>query len=264
MKIYLIYVKIPINLYEEKLGHLLVSYSFSFKIEDDYYIGLYAFTKNKKILEDFINRRLNAWKRKLYFYKKVELSKDEYKKFLQKFHNIELAYRIITTSYLSSLSDISYEYREAVYKTLKEIPKEIYNETIRKNSTIKIILCTEFEYIASVETGNVFVLNSYLLKGLPDYTIFNKKYKDALDKIGYTFDFDCIVRDYSGDIDDIYIDDRIELLDYNMSYNVNPLGHTHYATPSESKYNAFINLFYEMLIGYNENDSINIIGCNWW
>ena len=185
-KVYVIYIKIPERYYNDCLKFLIPKESI-FRYNSGNYSGIYAWTTNKKDLEEFISLR----GKDKYKVQKFELDSDEFKEFKRKY----IAFRLYRYTYY-----FDNEYDDD------------------KSSTV---LTTRFEYIES--TDNMCEnMDAYSLRVNPeaDYVIFKQKYIDFLDIIGYTSRFDLL----SGDDDSG--NSRKSYADFQNSFNMTPFGHT--------------------------------------
>ena len=102
MKIYLVYAKIDIDLWEKKMNCYIyqntTSYGkFSYDENSDSYIGLYAWTHNKKIIEMFKDSRIMAFNRGMYKIHNIKVDRDTFTDFVKDNKDKEIVLRHLVT-----------------------------------------------------------------------------------------------------------------------------------------------------------------------
>lgn len=241
MKIYLIYAKIDIELWEKKLKtHIQIyqskSYFGEFKYDDrtDSYIGLYAWTHEKSVMNMFKESRRLAFNKGMYTIKEIKLKRDDFIDFMHDNKDKEIVLKYLQT-------------------------KKSEKSSFKKDGEYYVyIVLTRNEYELSTDDSSareeMFESLYYLLR--VDYYAFDSVYKMLLQRIGYATEFDANVID---DNESDYYDMRSELANYNMSYKLSPLG-----TPVKydlygDKYALFKNIYFEMIVGYTPGDLIHEI-----
>ena len=88
MKVYLVYAKIDIDLWEDKMKlyiHQTDSMFDKFRFDDstNSYIGLYAWTHNKKIIGMFKDSRVMAFNRGMYKIHNIKIDRDTFTDFIK-------------------------------------------------------------------------------------------------------------------------------------------------------------------------------------
>lgn len=248
-KVYLIYAKIPSLLFDNKI-HLFVRDSSEFKLSKNHYIGLYAWTKNKELLNTFLDFRKDA--KDIYNVIEREFDKDDYKHF-KKVHSAEelMYYRFKTCK---SYDMDHFDYGWVPKKSDSDQEKdEFFNES----DNVGRIVCTTTEYNETMDYGEQFFFEylSQIMK--VDYLIFKDEYIWALDRIGYCDAFNLV----NNDSEDPFYSARSETSEYNNNF-----GLTYYGNPAfnlwDNKLALFINIFYEMIIGYDPNREIKLLSYN--
>lgn len=252
-KIYLIYAKIPSLLFDAKM-HDFVSDSTKYKFTNKYYIGLYAWTTNKIVFDAFINFREGA--RDLYkivIKNKNEFTKEEFKMFRKEnLHEELLYYRIPTRSNWNDDFNIGYEPNKR--DTINE-----KQEFFSKKDKVHQIACTRYEYEELFEYGHQFLFEYMAQLVNADYVAFKYKYQLALDYIGYCDIFNSIHDDRDdNDCDDTFYSERNESTQYNNSYGISYYGNP-FIDIYENKLSLFINIFYEMIVGYKNGSEIKLL-----
>lgn len=234
--VYIIYASISNRLWEAKLKYLIDESSYINTGKEYYYDGdkrtfLYAWTTKEKYLDAFKYFRKNAIKN-IYKIKKAEMDKIEYRQFIERYKNERLSYL--------------------------EIPMND-NEMYGTND-FTTLLCTLNEANYTIDEGHIY-LYDYLSDIIKvDYSIFNKKYINALDCLAYCDEFNILRYESctsSSYYDDLYCQ-RYELSEYNYSFNLTGFGNHRMINLYENKFALFVNLFYEMIDGYDRKYEIKL------
>ena len=246
-KVYLIYAKIPSLLFDNKL-HGFVYDSSKYKLSNGYYIGLYAWTTNKILLDTFIDFRKGA--NKIYKLVTKEFDKNDFVMFRKENFHEELSYYRFSSE--SSYYEVD-DFNTGFEPSKKESEEEI-NEFFADNKNHFRIVCTKCEYVKIAEDSAQY-LADYLSQIINvEYSIFKNKYIVALDSMGYVDEFNRI----HYDTDDALYDDRGASTDYNNSYDLSFYGN-HMVDVYKNQIALFINIYYEMIVGYNPNDTIKLL-----
>lgn len=230
--VYIIYAGIPNYLWEIKMKYIIDESRYITSGKEYDYDGkkryfIYAWTSNKKYLNEFKYFRNNAFKT-IYKIKKVKMDKVEYSQFKYKYKDEKLEYR--------------------------EIPSND-NEYYGTNDYVKV-LCTDNESMYTIDEGHVYLYN-YLSEIIGvNYTVFDEKYINALDSLGYCDEYNIIKFDCSDD-PDIY-SENYELSTFNASFELTGLGNHKLIDLYANKFAIFVNLFYEMIEGYDYNNDIKM------
>lgn len=148
MKVYFIYATIPREVYDEKIKFLL-GHEYDFRVKKDKMYGLYAFTKSKKLLNDFLYVRN---KKNLYTVIKAEVDEYDYEHYRDERSNLKL--------------------QRSSFETLE-------------GETMEIVVTKNEEYIIKYDKEEY--MHEFGFKPYRDlnYVIFNKKLQNSLDKLGY-------------------------------------------------------------------------------
>lgn len=244
-KVYLIYAKIPALLFDNKL-HDFVYDSYKYKLSNGYYIGLYAWTTNKILLDTFIDFRKGA--NKIYKLVTKKFDKEDFIIFRQENFHEELSYyRFSSESSYYEIDDFNTGWEPS--KT-----DEDKNEFFEDNKNLFRIVCTKCEYVKIAEDSTQY-LADYLSQIINvEYSIFAHKYLQALDSVGYCDEFNRI----NYDIDDDLYDQRGSSTDYNNSFELSYYGN-HMVDFYRNQIALFINIYYEMIVGYNPNETIKLL-----
>lgn len=249
-KVYLIYAKIPAVLFDSKI-HDYVNDKSKYKFTDKSYIGLYAWTTNKELVDVFFEFRKGA--KSIYNVITRELSKNEFKIFKKESYYEELSYYKFSTKLTSD------DYYSNGWKPDKKDSQSDKEEFFSNDKDIIYLVCTKEEYIEAYEYGQQHIFD-YMGQTLrADYIAFKDKYKLALDYIGYCDVFN-IINDGITDYDNIdhFYNDRYEMTNYNNGYNL-----SYYCNRCinifDNKLAIFINIFYEMIVGYDPDNEIKLL-----
>ena len=234
--VYVIYAYIQNRLWESKLKYLIDEHIYVLSGKEYDYDGdkrsfLYAWTTKEEYLNDFKYFRKNAIGN-IYEIEKMKMDKSEYSNFKDKYENERLLYR--------------------------QIPAND-NEFYGTNDYINT-LCTNNEFVCAVDEGNVYLYDYFSEIIKVEYCIFNKKYVNALDCLGYCDEFN-VVKYEIDTLPDRYHDmysDRYELSEFNNSFNLTGFGN-HRIDLYANKFAIFVNLFYEMIEGYHKNEEIRMV-----
>lgn len=229
-EVYLIYASIPSILFENKMDQF-VKNKMNYKFCNNYYRGLYAWTTDKKILFEFLDFRKGA--KSIYTVIKRKFDKEEFQAFK---------------------SENSYE--KLSYYTFH---RDKDDESSKSNKSAKTIICTKEEYEEVYDMGEQYIFDYMSQIITAEYITFKDEFKLALDYIGYC---DIFNRIYDGleeydNSDDFYFS-RHEMSNFNNSY-----GLSYYGNKSidiyDNKLVIFINIFYEMIVGYDPNNEIKLV-----
>lgn len=249
-KVYLIYAKIPALLFDNKM-HLFVNDSSKYKYSNRYYIGLYAWTTSKILLDTFMDFRKDA--NKIYKLKIRKFSKNELNVFKDIHQNEELRYYRISSC--ANYNDID----DDGWIPKKKDSKKDRDEFFSKDGVSSQIVCTKEEYNTLFDFGHQY-LYEYMTQIInADYYAFKDEYKLALDYIGYCDTFNDLydgLEDY--DKEDSFYSSRHELTSYNRQFGMSYYGNP-YIDVYENKLALFINIFYEMILGYKDGDEIKLL-----
>jgi hypothetical protein len=235
-KIYVIYASIPSLLFDNKI-HDFIHDPMRYKLSDNKYIGLYAWTTKKKLLDEFLNTRYKA--RSMYTVLKKELDDDDYIYF-KKDNNQE---------------------KLSCYKLYHDIVEEDENKNVHEklNDETPRIVCTKNEYETIYDLGEQYLFDYMCQIVNFEYLVLNDQYKLLLDKIGYCDLFNRIfdgLTDYD-DYDDFY-HDRHEMTEFNNGYGLSYYGNTA-VDICKNRLMIFINIFYEMIVGYDPEKEIKLL-----
>ena len=260
MKVYIIYACIPENLWTTKMRSIDDDIKESelpkqLKTADNRYVGVYAYTRYKDVLDEFIEYRKGAWKSGLYELKKAKMSKEEFSMFRATYPTREL---VVFPVHLKGANLIGHNTDK--YKSFDETPKWVFEYSANQDPTMSIIICTphEYNYVEDMSDHCLFML--FVNLNPPDYSIFDDDYQNILDIIGYTIQYTDLINTMMEDeVDNLYINQRFDEIDYNYSFNLSPLGNKYFSLSHSFSF-MFMNIFYEMIFGYDENTKINMIG----
>ena len=167
MNVYFVYIhNLPDNVYKDMDGSVLLP-KLEYDEQNKLWMGFYGFTKNKKILNEF----MEIHDKKYFIVKKKKLTKEEY-----------FNYKKEKLGYLISLNKFR----------------------VSKNKTYKLAT-TNDEHMYSTENCEDIILNKMeeaYLNMVSDLKIFNhrffeEKYRDLLEKIYYGTYFDLLCGDES-------------------------------------------------------------------
>lgn len=252
-KIYLIYAKIPTLLFDSKM-HEFVYNSSRYKLSNNYYIGLYAWTTNKILLDAFINFRKGA--RDMYnivIKNKNEFTKEEFQFFKKDNIHEELRYYRIPTKLGWDEDDFNIGYVPNKHDSIHE-KKEFF----MNNTNYSQIVCTRYEYEELFEHAqqNFFDYMNQVVTA--DYIVLKEEYQLMLDKIGYCDIFNEIYDGLDTGEPDPFYSDRHDSTYFNRSYNLSYHGHQYFDIYA-NKVALFVNTFYEMIAGYKNGDEIKVL-----
>lgn len=210
MKIYVIYAKIPYDIFiENNYKDIFDMDVFNLTLDKKYYMGIYAWTKNKKDLKIFLNERKNN---NFYTFEKINLSSDDFEVFKNKYYQEEL-----------DLHEFYNSFDKCVH-----------------------IISTNLEYEVSSETPMIDDILYGTIDKCSDYYILNDKYINALDIISYTSFYDLAYVSFSDILNDDEKEIRESYADGNSSYGFTVYGHKYYNI-LYSHFVSFLVLFHEML-----------------
>lgn len=187
MKIYMLYIKIPVKDFTNRVRELLPKVS-NYRRTDDYYIGFYAWTESKALLKEFFKIR----NKDKYILKKHEIDEDLYTQF-----------RIFNK-----------EYQIGYYSFYNEL--KLGEDTENKHESEKHILSVFHENNEIMYEGEALFYDEFYESTSYDYLFFKKKYQECLEILGYSSLFDqCGI--YDNEDED---DDRMETADYQASFGL--------------------------------------------
>ena len=176
-KVYMIYVSVPTDIFNTRLKYLLSSvsnYDYRHKKNEKYLYGFYAWTKDKKILSEFLDTRYAD----TFDVIKKDLDNDELEEFKSVYNYLKLNI---------------YEYK--------------YNKNLYESESEKMVT-TRHEYIQCTNYLTENLINFYEERYITiDYKIFNDDIQNALDILGYTTIYDTNI-----DKSSRYEDDEIRRL----------------------------------------------------
>ena len=209
MKLYLIYAKIKTKEFDAKLKYLIglvKNDSFGFRYAKtnkryNYYIGLYAWTTNKKLLKEF----LIFHKAKHFVIKKKCVDAKEMESFKKKYKDKKLSRRRLYHNIGGVLNPGQYG-------------KDMYTE----------IVLTRFEYVnCSEELETNAYEFCYPHCATVDYRLFKDKWQRILDLLNYTLHYDLNQFDNTDNVTDKRLEDyenRKEVAEYNLQFGLTPMG----------------------------------------
>ena len=189
MTAYLIYSKIPVELYDKKLKYL-ISNAFEYRCKDNLMIGLYGWTTNKKYMKEFLQTRNS----KMFNIVKKDIDKSDKPILKEKYFNLEIK------------------------------PREFVRIDDNNKEQLINIITTLDEHIACTEDAEQWIneINIDLLSGVPVY-LFNDKVFDALDILGYVDMY--YLFNGTSDEDEEELQDMNDYTTYNNSYGFTTNGH---------------------------------------
>lgn len=167
MKIYFIYAKIPMTVYDTRIK-FIISNVHDYRCKDNHMFGLYAWTRKKKLCEEFLELRDCP---ELYtVIKRDDIREDQYKVIKDRYFQLELK---------------PYRY---FYDT------KVREEEEENADRFMEVVSTQNEYNISTNEFSEYIneFGPHMDSNYPDYRIFNSEVIKALDIIGYTTDFDII------------------------------------------------------------------------
>lgn len=210
MNVYIIYAKIPYDVFIKNNYTAIFNMDmFNLTFDKKYYIGIYAWTKNKKDLKTFLNERKNN---DFYTFEKINLNNDEFEIFQNKYYQEEL-----------DLHDFYTSFNNAIH-----------------------IISTNLEYEVSTETSMIDSIVYTSIDKYSDYYILKDKYIKALDIISYTSFYDLAYVDFSNILNNEEKEIREALASENSQYGITVYGHKYYDI-LYSQFVSFLSLFHEML-----------------
>jgi hypothetical protein len=161
--------------------------------------------------------------------------------------------------YYRITSDYSYDnehFNQGWVPSKKDSKKEKEEFFYEKDKAGRIV-CTTTEFTETIEYGEQFLFEYMAQIVRTEYLIFKDEYIHALDKIGYCDMFNMICNNS----DDEYYDARGEMTEYMNSFQL-----TYYGNKSvdlfKNKLALFINIFYEMIVGFDPNIEIKLLCYN--
>ena len=206
--VYLIYVSIPEKVFNN-VKYLIGETAKEYKWKNNCMYGLYAWTDKGKYLDEFVGVRYTQ----IYTIIKKEMEYDDFKR---------------------------------LKKLYKDTKLSLYNFNISDSNQIQVV-CTSNEYNVSVNEYDMFIDEFALpISEEADFSIFNKKVLDALDKLGY---IDNYIRKY------MYEDESlISEIDNNQSYGLTYRGNKHLVNFS-NELGKFVVLFRFFLMGVSRYEN---------
>lgn len=185
MKIYMVYANISKYDYDKSMRFLLPP-QHVYEYADGVYHGLYAWTTKKSIIKQFEEERNMS----VFEIKKGNIDEDDFERF--KLDMAEL-----------------------------KLDDRLYSIPLTKGVEVVHFVTTKNEFVQVNDYGreNLYYIRPQVNE---DYEIFNEELINALDIINYTAIYDL---NYLA-ADDRFPDfeDRMELANYNASFNLTPLG----------------------------------------
>ena len=241
MKLYLVYAKIDIDLWESKMKRYTYQSEMSFDkfvfdSKTSSYIGLYAWTNNKKVLGMFKDSRIMAFNRGMYSIRNVKIERDDFIDFIKHNKDKEILLRHLVT-------------------------KKSENGSFKDNGEYCIYtILTKYEFDTCTDEssarGEMFEAMYDKLK--IDYYAFNDVFKNLLERVGYATEFD--VNTFVDDDYNDYYECRADLASFNSSYKLSPYSAVPIAYDLYGdRYALFKNIYFEMLAGYRAGDVIHNI-----
>lgn len=171
-EIYMISIKIPINIYTKKYVYILED-SAKYKYKDKYMYGFYAWTDNEKYLEDFLSIRYND----IFKINIKKMSNKEFNKFEKEYSNQKLSnYKY---SYYSKNKKLNMDIISTLYE-YKTSQDDEFTYSYFIDSEINNI--HNYKYTKSIE-DSLNIIENYLN---------NEVYKikgSGVDKLLYLFRF---------------------------------------------------------------------------
>jgi hypothetical protein len=230
-EVYIVYASIPSTLFDCKL-HDFVNDESRYNLKNMCYTGLYAWTTKEDLLNQFMEFRKGA--KSIYNIITRKFTKEEYHAFKKDNYYEELNY---------------YKY--------------FYDKDDNKHGSVNkfllSIVCTREEYEKIYDNGYQYMFDHMSQILNVDYLIFKDEYKLALDYIGYCDMFNRVHDglNYDGTYDDFY-HDRNEMSAFNSGYGLSFYGNN-FIDICESNLSVFINVFYEMIVGFDPNTEIKLL-----
>ena len=122
---------------------------------------------------------------------------------------------------------------------------------------MKCMVQTIFDY--TIDEGHVYLYDYFSDIIKVDYSIFNNKYINALDCLSYCDEFNILRYNnaLSYDESELYTE-RYEMSEYNHSFNLTGFGNHKMIDLYANRFAIFVNLFYEMIEGYNKKEEIKL------
>jgi len=195
MKIYMLYIKIPVKDFTKRVRDLLPNLK-DYREKGDYYTGLYAWTEKKSLLKEFFKVR----NKDKYIVIKHEIDEDLYTKFCV----------------------YNKEYQIGYYSFYDEL--KLGEDTENKHEAEKHILSVFHENKEVMFEGEAMFYDEFYETTSYDYHFFKEKYRECLEILGYSSLYDqCGISTKFDDDDEI--DDRTEYADYQASFGLTLEGH---------------------------------------
>ena len=258
MKVYMLYAKIQETLWNEKLQFLVFHpeyYKWSEELNS--YVGLYGWSDDQEMIKRFIESRKTAAKS---FYTVIthKMDKGEYLIFRKEHIMEEIGYYIIPKSNNESLRD--YEMSKFLDTRLSIKDMDSNAKLLYSHDELFPIVCTKEEYNEAFSNGSAFMYEFLIRTMEIDYNIFNDDVIQALDMLGYCKEYDTMQYQVGPTDDDDYDpDERFESVYYNRSFGLSPLGNYNTIDLYNNKAGIFFNLYYEMIVGYQEGGKIRLV-----
>lgn len=234
--VYVVYAKIPSRLWNKKMS-CLVSDSREYKYDEelDYYVGIYAWTTNKKYIEFFKEYRKSAFQNNIYSIKKINFDKDDYRQF----QAIHVQEEIVIAGFQT---------RKSSDYNLKELSFE------KGGITFVRMVCTKQEHNECHEDRQAHIYEKLYRLLKFDYFAFKDKYENIFEEIGYATEFDI---EHGGDDDDDYYDERCDLANYNSGFGLTTNGFSMKLDLYGNEMALLMNLYYEMFMGFDKHEVVH-------
>lgn len=164
---YLIYARIPSMVYEDKMKYLVATKDF--QLQDEYYIGLYAWTNKKRLKNRFLKYRNHTH----YLVKDIDCTDEEIAALEDIYHN-------------AKIGEYDFSTGKVLEKEDEEEKQSIIHVDIRSKEKLRLAT-TKQEWVESSMNGqeNYCEFVEPKMK-LFDYRIFNDHIIQLLDRISYT------------------------------------------------------------------------------
>lgn len=169
MKIFFIYAKIPQKVYDKRLKYI-ISNQYDFEYKDGYMVGLYAWTKKKKICKEFFELRDGIGN--LYTIMEKDVNHSQYEYIREKYFELELLPH--KYFYVTHINDVK--------------------EDMSMNDRFMEVVSTKNEYKVSTNESSEYIhdFGPKVEENYPNPRIFNSKTIEILDIIGYTTEYDIL------------------------------------------------------------------------
>lgn len=217
MTVYLIYAKIPSEIFLNNIKFIINKSERYIRTESSkYFIGLYAWSRNKEYINEFLKIRKGC---KFYILKKMKMCKYDFKMFKNDYEYEELNY---------------YDYQRGDYNHLPPVK----------------IISTKNEYNEIYDYGEQKISEEMLdtiFNEYSDYYWFNDKLIDALDKLSYTTNCDILCGGNIDCFDENELLHRSEFACNNACYGYTVEGNI-YMPFGDNKFILFINEYRQMLM----------------